>query len=298
MVCTTTADEKKPDWETTFITSDYVLPHIMGMDIDQHDEAMAKINKSASLLGYAFFLGRPDAPVAIRCSLQGKTFVVTSDGPEPAERPVADLVQSLKDPNNEVRLLAILRLTRRCGKVTPEQKAEVTAAVPALVTALNDSFDDIRFRAIIALGRIGPGAAASATPLDAIVADSGKEEYVRRNAIWSLGKIGPGAKSAVPTLIKVIEAGKELRVHAAGAIWRIEKHPLALPTLTSALSDKDKWVRRDAANTLGEIGPDAVSVVPALVKVFKEDKEELVRESTGESLKKIDPEAAKKAGVP
>ena len=52
----------------------------------------------------------------------------------------------------------------------------------------------------------------------------------------------------------------------------------------------------DPAESLGEIGPDAKSAVPALIESLKDPSLE-VRDMAGASLKKIDPAAAAKQGV-
>jgi HEAT repeat protein len=57
-------------------------------------------------------------------------------------------------------------------------------------------------------------------------------------------------------------------------------------------------VRRIVATDLGiaTLGRDDKIVIPALVEALK-DVDPLVRANAGESLKKLDPEAAIKAGV-
>jgi HEAT repeat protein len=47
---------------------------------------------------------------------------------------------------------------------------------------------------------------------------------------------------------------------------------------------------------LGKIGPEAKDAVPALVEGLK-NNETIVRWEAGRALKKIDPEAAEKAGL-
>ena len=47
---------------------------------------------------------------------------------------------------------------------------------------------------------------------------------------------------------------------------------------------------------MGEIGPDAKAAVPALVKALGDDGQYVAR-FAGEALQRIDPAAAKKAGV-
>jgi hypothetical protein len=54
--------------------------------------------------------------------------------------------------------------------------------------------------------------------------------------------------------------------------------------------------RPTVAQALGPIGPDAKDAVPVLLKAMKDGNQELQRRAA-EALKKIDPEAARKAAV-
>jgi HEAT repeat protein len=63
------------------------------------------------------------------------------------------------------------------------------------------------------------------------------------------------------------------------------------------LKDRDERVRQSAAWALGEIGAAAKPAVPALIEALK-DEDRDVQFRAAEALKRIDPEAAHKAGVP
>src|SRR5262249_21237365 len=129
-----------------------------------------------------------------------------------------------------------------------------------------------------------------------------RDASVRRFAALALGEIGPAAKAAVPALsnrlmdknararadlaraLKVSEAAMEglypklspapleenglVRCCTARALWRIEKHSLALPTLLEALRDRGSPVRVTAAQVLGEMGPEARKAVPLLIETL------------------------------
>ena len=69
-----------------------------------------------------------------------------------------------------------------------------------------------------------------------------------------------------------------------------------LPVLTAALTDENLYVRRDAARAWGAFGAEAREAVPALLERLS-DKEPSVRKAAADALKKIDPEAAAKAGA-
>jgi HEAT repeat protein len=69
-----------------------------------------------------------------------------------------------------------------------------------------------------------------------------------------------------------------------------------VPALTDALRDESGYVRHDAAIALGKFGGTAREAVPALTAALK-DREHNVRAAAGTALKKIDPQAASKAGI-
>jgi HEAT repeat protein len=64
-----------------------------------------------------------------------------------------------------------------------------------------------------------------------------------------------------------------------------------------ALKDPDSGVRRNAAEALGRVGPEARPAVPLLVQALK-DEDSDVQDAAAEALKRIDPAAAKNAGIP
>ena len=105
---------------------------------------------------------------------------------------------------------------------------EATDAVPALIAALSDPEEYVRWEAAAALGIIGPGAKDAVPELTKALAD--KNFSVRRNAAEALGNIGPAARSAFAALQK-------------------------------ATNDSDATVQdaaAEAVNQLGPVGEDAV----------------------------------------
>jgi HEAT repeat protein len=118
----------------------------------------------------------------------------------------------------------------------------------------------------------------------------------RCRAAESLGALGPAAKAAVPSLILVLK-GTDIGMKASAmeALGKIHSDPdvtipLLVPYLTNdALNDC-------AASSLGDYGSLAREVFPKIVPLLK-DKDKSVRRAARSALKKIDPEAAAKAGV-
>jgi hypothetical protein len=117
----------------------------------------------------------------------------------------------------------------------------------------------------------------------------------RSGAAGGLGQLGPAAKMAVPSLIQALKGSYGLHEAAIRALGNIhsdpdEVIPLLIPYLTNdELSDK-------AATALGKYGSLAKEAFPKIVPLLKaRDKD--ARFAAQVALKRIDPEAAAKAGV-
>jgi HEAT repeat protein len=131
-------------------------------------------------------------------------------------------------------------------------------------------------------------------------------------AVAALGSYGPQAKSSVPALLR-LSAGQDanFRQVVFRALEKIDSesaranfHLLDIDFQDSKLVQAetfnlltmDPFVKRVAAYRLGNFGPAAKSATGVLLMALRE-KDEAVRAAAAEALKKIDPEAAKKAGV-
>jgi len=123
----------------------------------------------------------------------------------------------------------------RCGAaaVLGELDAPEAARVEALVRAMGDGEQRVRFAALQALEGMGAAAAPAVPALSAALTGRSEAPPIRRKAAQVLASIGPGAAGAVPALMQ-------------------------------ALRDDDLWVRRFAASALGSIGPAARLAIPRL----------------------------------
>jgi HEAT repeat protein len=149
---------------------------------------------------------------------------------------------------------------RAAARALGESGADAKTAVPALITALKDRDTFVRRFSAQSLGVLGPDAQSAIRPLTAALNDPKKE--VRGAAVIALGKLGP---SGVETLIDV---------------FRDER--------------KDLEVRRQAVQSLGDLGSAAHSAVPALTELLKEKpvKEKLVKgKGKGKMMEKKQPMA-------
>lgn len=195
----------------------------------------------------------------------------------PAAPAIADRLESDKDAR--VRLGAAGAL----GKIGPDAKA----AVPALIGALKDEGFDVASWSATALGKIGPGA-RDAVPALTKMLGSYRSSHSYTAAV-ALGDIGPDAKAAVPELLRMVEKNfHHYAPDACLALWRIEKHPQAVPALIRLLKTSEYSSEvGSAACALGQLGPDAKAAVPQLVETLA-NKESLVASRTALALWQID----------
>ena len=154
------------------------------------------------------------------------------------------------------------------------------------------------------LGTLGPKAAPAVPALHAVLdVKSGKNEYARSMAAWALGRIGPAAEPEIPFLIETMRTTKLLavrrstaealgnfgpaakpavgellkmlnnedeitRVNAAVALWKIDRHPKAVPALLEMLRHGDPSQAYPAAVALGQMEQEAETVAPALIEAL------------------------------
>jgi hypothetical protein len=113
-----------------------------------------------------------------------------------------------------------------------------------------------------------------------------------------LAPIGAQTKTAIPALTNALkDEDVKVRAGAAAALyWIAPAAEAAVPALSEALKDTDRRVRRLSTLALARIGPGAKSAVPALIEALK-DPDNRVRLPIADALKKIDLDAAKKAGI-
>jgi HEAT repeat protein/nucleoside phosphorylase len=156
-----------------------------------------------------------------------------------------------------------------------------------LQESLCDSDEDVRYRAIGALGKIGNDQALVAL-ITALKNDL--HEYVRRGAAQALGQIGN--PQALEALINALNNDPHAYVRrgAAQALGQIG-NPQALEALINALkNDLHEYVRRGAAQALGQIGnPQALE---ALITALKNDPHAYVRRGAAQALGQIGNEQA------
>jgi HEAT repeat protein len=138
--------------------------------------------------------------------------------------------------------------------------------------------------------------------IDALVQglkDSG--DYNRQNAADALAKTGANGKKAIPALKEALKDGApNVRTRAALALWKIDNQSaeIVLPLLLDELKTKEPpHMRLVAIHAVAELGSDAKKVIPELLELRKH-RDLGVRNAATEAIKKIDPDAYAKIGMP
>jgi HEAT repeat protein len=204
-----------------------------------------------------------------------------------AKDAVPALIEALKEDDRGVSGNA----PRALGLIGPAAKA----AIPLLERALQDSDRRFRMQAAAYLWRIDTAFISVSVPImiEAIEnppRDSGNPSFYLSKA---LGDIGPPAKEALPVLRQVFDRPDDFgRWTAASALCRIDPTQVGaiLPQMIRALEDEDNSSRGGVAYGLGEMGPLAVSAIPALTAALKADDANL-KEQAARALEKISPGA-------
>jgi HEAT repeat protein len=221
------------------------------------------------------------------------------------------LIETLGNPSETLRKFAALALGECClgiaraktaltealSKERESARIPIAGAViltggdpePAL-KVLKDALNEIEssldlYWAINEVIKIGPAGKQLIPDLVKILnsEDAKHRDYCAK----ALGRIGKDAIVAVPDLKKVLNHKfASLRVASAAALWRITRDADSIKTLQSALTDRDEFAASSAAETLGEIGPDAITTVPALKAALHEGNFR-VRHAVRSALPKI-----------
>lgn len=145
---------------------------------------------------------------------------------------------------------------------------------------------------------LGPQAQSALPELLAILSRCRTSDD-RGFVIESISWIGPAAEPAIPALVNAARSGGQTECYfVCRALARIARQPeISVPFLTDQLSHPDRWPRQRAADALGNFTTNAISATPELVKLL-DDPVTTVRETATNALRRIDPAAATKAGIP
>jgi hypothetical protein len=211
------------------------------------------------------------------------------------------LVPGLKDGNPAVREACITSLS-----VLVHGSMSMNEIISTFFPCLDDSEPMVRVHAAFIYGALG-SAASNAIP--ALIRNLQSNEtgrhkfmsetiFVRANSALALGRMGPTALSAVPALTNLMAStDRYARTSAATALWQITSNAnLSLPVLISEFPTYDQQTMPALIRTFSEMGPLAKAALPVLINELT-NSDTRTLEALTNALKRIDFEAAQKAGI-
>lgn len=165
-------------------------------------------------------------------------------------------------------------------------------AVPQLVAVLDDVDDNVRWQAIVALGRIGRPEAVSATSR-LVDACRDLDADVRGAAAVALGRLEARSSETIVAL-RLLRNDEQPMVQADAwwALWRLQHERGAVDALVKLLTSKDWLATSHASRHLAAIGHAAV---PGLFKTLA-DSDQAHGRQAAETLRRMGPRAA--AAIP
>jgi HEAT repeat protein len=254
------------------------------------DEAPERRRVSASALGTMGARAAP-ASAALAAALahadpatrQLAARALGKIGPD-AKGTIPELEKTLTDKVPAVRIEAALAT----WLITQDAKH-----VGVLVKTLGDESPNVRDSACQALAVMKAGAKDAVDPVTKLLAD----KDLRVRAIMTLGAIGPPAKKALADLKKLMQdKDGETQLHSAFAVWQISgdaKESIAV--LEKTLATEAYYTQ--SIIILGEMRGAAASILPTLVNLYREEDVPADRKALADAIKKIDPKVAMQLGI-
>ncbi|MHB8522136.1 MAG: HEAT repeat domain-containing protein [Limisphaerales bacterium] len=216
---------------------------------------------------------------------------------------VPPLIDALKNSDENVRAFAAFSWWYLVA--SQDLGPQMLNRMSLLIDLLSDRNPFVRMRAANILGEIGPDARIAVPALiGALNARSVGDADAYLGAVaQALGRIGPAARPAVPKLTALLQYPSSMtRLRAAVALGRItgDVKPTVHVLINEIATGEDQNVSLFAIENLGKIGPKANSAFPVILK-FLQSQDELLpgfwRDAIAQTLKRIDPAAATKAGI-
>jgi HEAT repeat protein len=196
------------------------------------------------------------------------------------------LIENLSDTDPGIRMQAAHSLAALGEDSGP--------AIPALIAVLDDKEPDVRYQAVIALGKAG----SSSTAINALVIEiNDTSKDVRYEAISALGTIGKPAGIAVGPLLKCLDSPDNVLVSNAGAaLQKIEPHASSVMPTVMRLMREGSYTQKIAALNAArgaDGGPDSgdndktgTRVFDAIVGLL-DDKSPTIRQEALETLQSM-----------
>jgi len=236
-------------------------PDIMSMEEKRDIQGLIRALKNED------YLVRKDAAIALK-----------KVGDETAVESLIESMKYEKWQDDYTVLIAVRENSAEALGIIGDKRA----IQPLIGTLIEDSDEEVRWKAAAALGKLNDESAVDAL----IAALNDKSWAVRRNATIALGDIGD-EKGYEPLLSSINDKDWHVRKYAAIALGKIGDER-AIDPLVKALNDEDSDVRWKSILALGKIGTPAVK---PLLNAFETDEWQ-VRGRVAEVLGNIGDERA------
>jgi hypothetical protein len=158
-------------------------------------------------------------------------------------------------------------------------------------------------RSLGAYGFLALGAKAKPYVPVLIALNTNENQRTRYFAIFALSRLGPAASEALPDMIECLDdPDMTIRCEAATGLGMVHQKPersvrVLIAFLEKYCKDRMNWPPSYIATwSLGQFGAQAKPAVPILISLLN-DPHMSIRSAVTNALKKIDPDAAAKAGV-
>jgi HEAT repeat protein len=194
------------------------------------------------------------------------------------------LEKTLDDKVAAVRIEAALAAWHISGKAKH---------VGVIIKSLDDESPSVRENACQALSVMKSDARDAVDPVAKLLQD--KELKIR--AIMTLGEIGPPAKKTLASLTRMLQdRDGDVQIASAIAVFQISGDAKESLKVLQTLLESEKFYT-GAINALGELGPAAIETLPTLVELYRIEDVRTDRLALAAAIKKIDPKAAMKLGI-
>jgi HEAT repeat protein len=271
-----------------------------------------KVGAAAKAVGR---IGKPAVKPTIQALRDGERYLpshavrVAGAIGEPA---VPSLIDLLSDDDHRVRqrarealakvgrpaiepLVKVLRrqesLRSEVLRVLAEMEGRARPAADAVAELFLETDDEnVRHRAIVAMGEIGQAAASKPVLREMIAVLRGDQDRVKDDTARALERMGSAARPVVDGMTDVLPSLKgRAKADLIRAIGNQKQAAAdAVDELTAALKTKgDRRVRENAAWALGEIGAAARPALDDLQAAAKDDENRGVRERAERSVRRI-----------
>lgn len=199
---------------------------------------------------------------------------------QPAVPHLESMIQTDTDP------LARLHAAEAIWNITGDKRV-----VPGLIEALGHDDVEVRRLAVCLIGLVQADLHDVLKPLITALADP--DPFVGATAAEVLADHGAAAAEALPFLERLLSEDEFTRVVATHAILCIDPSRMEqlLPTLTAALTSRDKLVRLRAAQVLGKLPAAGAIVIDSLNEALC-DEDDIVRIAVLNAIRSLGAAAA------